>query len=161
MAYRQKDYTYNPKLTTEENVLLDRLFKFKLSHMAEALEQQFLNPNSELEDFHTRITALINYEWDQRQSTKFKKLLRKATLKYPNADFDKSLYEPDRMLDTHTIEKLQTCKWIDAIVQERIRAKKHSGPNIHQSNQQEAFHHVRRIQKQGSPAPRTERRRIL
>ena len=39
MAYRQKDYTYNPKLTTEENILLDRLFKFKLSNMAEALEQ--------------------------------------------------------------------------------------------------------------------------
>ena len=113
MAYRQKDYTYNPKLTAEENILLDRLFKFKLSHMAEALEQQFLNPNSELEDFHTRITALINYEWDQRQTTKFNKLLRKATLKYPHADFDESLYEPDRMLDTHTIEILQACKWID------------------------------------------------
>ena len=113
MAYKQKDYTYNSKLTTEENMLLDRLFKFKLSHMAEALEQQFLNPNSELEDFHARISALINYEWDQRQSTKFNKLLRKATLKYPHADFDESLYEPDRMLDTHTIEKLQSCNWID------------------------------------------------
>ena len=61
MAYRQKDYTYNPKLTSEENMLLDRLYKFKLSHMAEALERQFLDPNSELEDFHTRITDLINY----------------------------------------------------------------------------------------------------
>ena len=113
MAYRQKDYTYNQQLTTEENVLLDRLFKFKLSHMAEELERQFLDPNSELDDFHTRITALINYEWDQRQTTKFNKLLRKATLKYPHADFDESLYEPDRMLDTHAIELLQTCKWID------------------------------------------------
>lgn len=53
MAYRQKDYTYNQQLTTEENVLLDRLFKFKLSHMAEELERQFLNPNSELDDFHS------------------------------------------------------------------------------------------------------------
>ena len=113
MAYRQKDYTYNPKLTSEENTLLDRLYKFKLSHMAEALERQFLDPNSELEDFHTRITELINYEWDQRQTTKFNKLMRKASLKYPNADFDESIYEPDRMLDTHTIELLQSCKWID------------------------------------------------
>ena len=113
MAYRQKDYTYNPKLTSEENMLLDRLYKFKLSHMAEALERQFLDPNSELEDFHTRITDLINYEWDQRQTTKFNKLMRKASLKYPNADFDESIYESDRMLDTHTIELLQTCKWID------------------------------------------------
>ena len=113
MAYRQKDYTYNPKLTSEENTLLDRLYKFKLSHMAKALEGQFLDPNSELEDFHTRITKLVNYEWDQRQTTKFNKLMRKASLKYPNADFDESIYEPDRMLDTHTIELLQSCKWID------------------------------------------------
>ena len=113
MAYRQKDYTYNPKLTSEENTLLDRLYKFKLSHMAEALERQFLDPNSELEEFHTRITKLVNYEWDQRQTTKFNKLMRKASLKYPNADFDESIYEPDRMLDTHTIELLQSCKWID------------------------------------------------
>ena len=113
MAYRQKDYTYNPKLTSEENTLLDRLYKFKLSHMAEALERQFLDPNSELEDFHTRITELINYEWDQRQTTKFNKLMRKASLKYPNADFDESIYEPDRMLDTETIERLSTCEWLN------------------------------------------------
>ena len=113
MAYKQKDYKYNINLSNEENILLDRLFKFKLSHMAEELERQFLNPNSELEDFHTRISSLINYEWDQRQSKKFNKLKAKATLKYPNADFDQSLYEPDRMLDTHTIELLQKCEWID------------------------------------------------
>ena len=63
--------------------MLDRLFKLRLSHMSEALEKQFLNPNSALEDFTTRITEIINYEWDQRQTTKFNKLLKKATLKYP------------------------------------------------------------------------------
>ena len=106
MAYTQKNYTYNPVLSAEENVLLDRLFKLKLSHMAEALEKQFLNPNCDLESFSDRITDIINYEWDQRQTTKFNKLLRKATLKYPEADFDDSIYEPDRQLDTHTIELL-------------------------------------------------------
>ena len=113
MAYKQKNYTYNNNLSKEENVLLDRLFKLKLSHMAEELERQFLNPNSELENFHTRFSSIINYEWDQRQTKKFNRLKTKATLKYPNADFDQSLYEPDRMLDTHTIELLQTCDWID------------------------------------------------
>ena len=39
-----------------------------LSHMFEVLEKQFLNPSSELEDFHIRITEIINYEWDQRQA---------------------------------------------------------------------------------------------
>ena len=113
MAYRQKDYTYNNSLSKEENLLLDRLYKLKLSHMAEELERQFLNPNTELEDFHTRISAIINYEWDQRQTKKFNRLKTKATLKYPNVDFDQSLYEPDRLLDTHTIELLQKCDWID------------------------------------------------
>ena len=113
MAYKQKDYTYNHNLSKEENILLDRLFKFKLSHMAEELERQFMNPNSELEDFHTRIASIINYEWDQRRNKKIKSLKTKATLKYPDADFDQALYEPDRMLDTHTIELLQKCDWID------------------------------------------------
>ena len=112
MAYIQKNYTYNPTLSAEENILLDRLFKLKLSHMAEALEKQFLNPNCDLESFSDRITDIINYEWDQRQTTKFNKLLRKATLKYPDADFDDSIYEPDRQLDTHAIELLQKCEWI-------------------------------------------------
>ena len=81
MAYKQKNYTYNDKLSKEENVLLDRLYKLRLSHMAEELEHQFLNPNTELEDFHTRISSIINYEWDQRQTKKFNQLKTKATLK--------------------------------------------------------------------------------
>ena len=113
MAYRQKDYTYNNSLSKEENLLLDRLYKLRLSHMAEELERQFLNPNTALESFETRISSIINYEWDQRQTKKFNKLKNKATLKYPDADFDRSLYEPDRLLDTHTIELLQKCDWID------------------------------------------------
>ena len=102
MAYKQRDYTYNPELSSDDNLMLDRLFKLKLSHMAECLEKQLLNPNSELEDFRTRLSEIVNYEWDQRQNTKFNRLLKKATLKYPTADFDEAIYEPDRMLDTHT-----------------------------------------------------------
>ena len=47
MAYRLRNYTYNDKLTPEENTLLDHLYKLKLSHMAAALERQLLDPNSE------------------------------------------------------------------------------------------------------------------
>lgn len=80
MAYKQKDYTYNASLSKEENLLLDRLYKLKLSNMAEELERQFLNPNSSLDNFQTRIASLINYEWDQRETKKFNKLKVKATL---------------------------------------------------------------------------------
>lgn len=108
-----KKYLYNDKLSKEENILLDRLYTFKTSQMAEALEKQFLDPNSELDDFHTRITKIINYEWEQRYQTKLGKLITKATLKYPTADFDESLYDPDRMIDVHVVEQLQKCAWID------------------------------------------------
>lgn len=113
MAYTIKNYAYNDRLSREENILLDHLYKLKVSHMAAALEKQFLDPNMELEDFHTRISDIINYEWEQRQTAKFNKLLKKATLKYPAADFDETIYEPDRLLDTHTLELLQKCSWID------------------------------------------------
>lgn len=113
MAYQTREYIYNDSLGKEENILLDRLYKLKLSHMAEELERQYLNPNADLEPFGERITKLINHEWDQRQTTKFNKLLRAATLKYPQADFDDMLYEADRKLDTRTIERLQDCAWID------------------------------------------------
>ena len=113
MAYKSKNYIYNEKLNTEENLLLDRLYKLRMSSMAEALEKQFLNPNWGLENFYTRISDIINYEWDQRQSTKFNRLLKHATLKYPTADLDESLYDSDRLLDTRTIELLSKCDWID------------------------------------------------
>ncbi len=113
MAYQIKNYTYNHNLSAEENLLLDRLFKLRMSGMAEALEHQFMNPNSGLENFETRLTDIINHEWELRQTKKFNKLLRQATLKYPDADLDNSIYEPDRMLDTHTIERLMECGWID------------------------------------------------
>lgn len=113
MAVKIKTYIYNDKLSSEENILLDRLYKLRLSSMAEALERQFSNPNYGLEDFQTRVAEIINYEWDQRQKTKFNRLLKQATLKYPSADLDEAIYEPSRMLDTHTIELLAKCSWID------------------------------------------------
>ena len=113
MAYRQKTYKYNDKLTLKQNTLLDHLFKFKVSHMASELERLFLDPNTDLENFETNVARVINYEWDQRHASKVRKLANKASLKYPDADFDQSLYESDRKLDTHTIELLESLEWID------------------------------------------------
>jgi DNA replication protein len=107
-----KKYIYDEKLTKEENLLLEHLYTFKTSQMAEALKKQFLNPNENLKDFHTRISDIINYEWQQRQQKKLDKLFSQATLKYPDADFDEALYEPDRLLDIHMVEQLQRCEWV-------------------------------------------------
>lgn len=112
MAYRRKDYIYNDKLSKNQNLLLDRLYKLRMSGMAEALERQLLDPNTGLEDFETRLSDIINYEWTQRETKKYNRLLKQATLKYPTADLDRSIYEPERQLNTHVIELLSTCDWI-------------------------------------------------
>ena len=85
MAYRLKDYLYNDKLTKEQNILMDRLYKLRMSGMAEAFEKQLLEPNTGLEPIEVRFAAIVNQEWDQRESKKFKRLMKKATLKYPAA----------------------------------------------------------------------------
>ena len=108
-----KDYTYNDKLTKEQNILMDRLYKLRMSGMAEAFAKQLLDPNTGLESFEVRFTDIINQEWNQRENKKFHKLLKQATLKYPAADLDATIYEPERQLNTHVIELLAECKWID------------------------------------------------
>ena len=113
MAYRMKDYTYNDKLTKEQNILMDRLYKLRMSGMAEAFAKQLLDPNTGLESFEVRFADIINQEWNQRENKKFNKLLKQATLKYPAADLDATIYEPERQLNTHVIELLAECKWID------------------------------------------------
>ena len=113
MAYRLKNYLYNDKLTKEQNILMDRLYKLRMSGMAEAFEKQLLEPNTGLEPFEARFAAIVNQEWDQRESKKFKRLMKKATLKYPAADLDSSIYDPERQLNTHVIELLSKCEWID------------------------------------------------
>ena len=113
MAYLFKNYLYNEKLTKEQNLIMDKLYKLRMSGMAEALENQLMNPNSRLDSFEDRFSEIVNFEWSQRETKKFNRLLKQATLKYPSADFDNSIYDPERQLNTHVIEKLAKCEWID------------------------------------------------
>lgn len=113
MAYRRKDYIYNEKLTKNQNLLMDRLYKLRMSGMAEALERQLLDPNTGLESFEDRLSDIVYFEWTMRETKKFNRLLKQATLKYPAADLDQSIYEPERQLNTRVIELLARCDWID------------------------------------------------
>lgn len=113
MAYRFKEYNYNDKLTKEQNLLMDRLYKLRMSGMAEALEKQLLDTNTGLESFEARFTDIVNTEWNQRENKKFNRLLKQASLKYPAADLDNTIYDPERRLNTHVIELLSKCDWID------------------------------------------------
>ena len=97
--------------TTEELCL--KLRQMKLSGMADAMEKQVANPNIDLMTYQERISDVINAEWDLRYTKKFNRFLKKAQLRYPEADFDQTIYDPERLLDTDTIERLVDCHWID------------------------------------------------
>ena len=112
MAYA-KTYVYNNALTPEQNTLCAHLYSMKVSVMADALALQFSEPNNDLLTFEERVRNIIDSEWSLRDSRKFNKVLKNADLKYPMADFDSSIYDADRQLDTTTIERLQTCGFID------------------------------------------------
>ena len=61
MAYRQKEYNYNDKLTKDQNLLMDKLYKMRMSGMAEAFENQLMNPNSGLESFDEYSCAMKSH----------------------------------------------------------------------------------------------------
>ncbi len=92
--------------------ILDKLRKLHLSSMMEAYQLQIQDPNSDLRSFDDRFKEIVNNEWDTRYNKKLNRFIKKATLKYPDADFDETIYEADRLLDTKTIEALCELTWI-------------------------------------------------
>lgn len=92
--------------------ILDKLRKLHLSSMMEAYQLQIQDPNSDLRSFNDRFKEIVNNEWDTRYNKKLNRFIKKATLKYPDADFDETIYEADRLLDTKTIEALCELTWI-------------------------------------------------
>lgn len=100
-------------LNNEERLIIDRLKSLKMSNMAAAFESQIQDPNADLKSFVERMTEIVNYEWQVRYNKKLNKNLKKAHLRYPQADLDDSIYDPARKLDTDTVERLATCHWVD------------------------------------------------
>lgn len=100
-------------LTTEDYEICSKLKSMRFSGMAEALEDVLKDPNADLLPFREKIRKIVDAEWNLRYTKKLNRFIKKATLKYPAADLDDSIYEPDRMLDAHVIEELAKCAWID------------------------------------------------
>lgn len=92
--------------------IIEKLKKLRLPSMIEAYKSQVSDPNSDLRSFDERFEEIVNAEWETRYNKKLNKFIKKATLKYPDADFDESIYEADRLLDTRTIEALCELTWI-------------------------------------------------
>ena len=100
-------------LSAEEQVLLSHLKSFRVPEMARALESQLKDPNADLNTFMERISELVDAEWQARAGKRFNRLMKEAHLRYPTADLDETIYQPERQLDTQAIERLSTCHWID------------------------------------------------
>lgn len=100
-------------LTIEDYEICNKLKSMRFSGMAEALEEVFLDPNADLLPFHEKVRRIVDAEWDLRYNKKLNRFIKKATLKYPSADFDETIYDPERMLDAHIIEELAKCNWIE------------------------------------------------
>jgi DNA replication protein DnaC len=101
------------QLTIEDYEICNKLKSMRFSGMAEALEEVFLNPNADLLPFREKVRMIVDAEWDLRYNKKLNRFIKKATLKYPGADFDETIYDPERMLDAHIIEELAKCNWIE------------------------------------------------
>lgn len=100
-------------LTIEDYEICNKLKNMRFSGMAQALEEVFNDPNSDLLPFRENIRKIIDAEWDLRYTKKLNRFIKNATLKYPGADFDDTLYDPERQLDHRIIEELAKCEWID------------------------------------------------
>lgn len=103
---------FNKELTVQQNETCMKLKQMKMSGMADEYMKQSKDANQELRSFDERFTEIVEFEHSLRYNKKYERFLKRATLKYPAADFDKSIYDPDRLLDTDTIERLATCDWI-------------------------------------------------
>ena len=104
-------------LTHEELLICERLRSLRMSGMADAFESQMLDPNADLAPFIERFTEIVNHEWQIRYDKKFKRYLKQAHLRYPDADLD----EPFMILQENWTQ-MQLSGWQPAIglMKERI-----------------------------------------
>ena len=100
-------------LTIEEYELCNKLKSMRFSGMAAELERVFADPNADLMPFNDKIQRVVDAEWDLRYTKKLNRFVKRATLKYPMADLDDTIYDPARQLDSAIIEVLAKCEWID------------------------------------------------
>lgn len=110
---RKNDNRDNQEFTVEETILIERLRSFRVPSMVEEYTRQLHDPNAELLSFQERFTRIVNAEWLKRYNKKFNDKLKKAKLRFKDADLDESIYDPARKLDTQSIELLAKCEWVE------------------------------------------------
>ena len=85
---RKKNDCTNREYTIKETILIERLRSFRVPAMVEEYKSQLQDPNSGLLSFEERFTRIVNAEWFKRYNKKFNDKLKKAKLRFKDADLD-------------------------------------------------------------------------
>ncbi len=93
-------------------ITMDRLHQLKLSGMLAGLDQQLASSQYTGLPFEQRLAHLVDAEISQRDSQRFKRLMRNARLKI-HAEPEAIDYNGNRGLDRLVIADLLTCAWVE------------------------------------------------
>lgn len=91
---------------------LETLRHLKLRGMAQALEEQFENPNTHALAFEERLALLVDRERLSRENGRYRGLLRDARLKVAQACVEDVNYKSNRGLDKSQMAALADGAWI-------------------------------------------------
>lgn len=80
--------------------------------MADSLREQLQSPAYTNLSFEERVGLVVDAEWTRRKSNQLSRLIKKATLRYPNACVEDIEYHADRRLEQSLILRLATGKYI-------------------------------------------------
>ena len=92
------------------NATIDKLRELRLTGMAEAFQNQLMNPLPDL-DFESRLGMLIEHEWYLRENRRLKRRLTQAKLK-ESASMEDIDFQHPRGLKKASILELARCQWI-------------------------------------------------
>lgn len=91
---------------------ISKLISMNLSLMAEHFREQLQTPSFHSLSFEDRLGLLVDAEWIRRKNNQLDKLIKTATLRYPNACVEDIEYHADRKLDPAQILRLSTVTFI-------------------------------------------------
>ena len=89
----------------------EKLYSLKLHGFAQALEEQFKNPDMSSLSFDDRLAGLVDAQWLWRENRAAATRLRKARLKQP-ASMEDINYRHQRQLDKSVMRSLASCDWV-------------------------------------------------
>lgn len=92
---------------------MSKLRSLRMPAMAREFEKQALEPEYLAYSAEERLEMMVRAEYDERNSKKINRLIKAASFKYPQASIDEKVYEPSRELNTHLIETLARCDWLE------------------------------------------------